>query len=61
MLHTRKRRVHLITRCGGSFPLRGSLWKGAPMINFRAITEDNFDAIIRMKRPDDEHFVASNA
>ena len=31
------------------------------MINFRAITEDNFDAIIRMKRPDDEHFVASNA
>lgn len=31
------------------------------MINFRAITEDNFDTIIRMKRPDDEHFVASNA
>ena len=31
------------------------------MINFRAITEDNFDAVIRMKRPDDEHFVASNA
>ena len=31
------------------------------MINFRAITEDNFDAIIRMKRPDDEYFVASNA
>ena len=31
------------------------------MINFRAITEDNFDAIVRMKRPDDEHFVASNA
>ena len=31
------------------------------MISFRAITEDNFDAIIRMKRPDDEHFVASNA
>lgn len=31
------------------------------MINFRAITEDNFDAIIRMKRPDGEHFVASNA
>ena len=49
MLHTRKRRVHLITRCGGSFPSMGSLWKGAPMINFRAITEDNFDAIIRMK------------
>ena len=31
------------------------------MINFRAITEDNFDVIVRMKRPDDEHFVASNA
>lgn len=31
------------------------------MINFRAITEENFDAIIRMKRPDDEHFVSSNA
>ena len=31
------------------------------MINFRAITEDNFDAIIHMKRPDNEHFVASNA
>ena len=31
------------------------------MINFRAITEDNFDAIISMKRPDDEPFVASNA
>ena len=31
------------------------------MINFRAITEENFDAIIRMKRPDDEQFVASNA
>lgn len=31
------------------------------MIHFRAITEDNFDAIIRMKRPDDERFVASNA
>ena len=30
------------------------------MINFRAITEDNFDAIIRMKRPEGEHFVASN-
>ena len=30
------------------------------MINFRAITEDNFDVIVRMKRPDDEHFVASN-
>ena len=31
------------------------------MINFRAITEDNFDAIVRMKRPDGEHFVASKA
>ena len=31
------------------------------MINFRTITEDNFEAIISMKRPDDEHFVASNA
>lgn len=31
------------------------------MINFRAITEENFDTIIRMKRPDNEHFVASNA
>ena len=31
------------------------------MIRFCAINEDNFDAIIRMKRPDDEHFVAPNA
>lgn len=31
------------------------------MINFRAITEENFGAIMRMKRPDDEHFVSSNA
>ena len=31
------------------------------MINFRAITEDNFGTIIRMKRPDNEGFVASNA
>lgn len=31
------------------------------MISLRAITEDNFDAIIRMKRPDGEGFVASNA
>lgn len=31
------------------------------MINFRAITEENFDAIIRMRRPKEEHFVASNA
>lgn len=31
------------------------------MINFRKITEENFDAIIEMKRPDGENFVASNA
>ena len=31
------------------------------MINFKAITEDNFGTIIRMKRPDNEGFVASNA
>ena len=31
------------------------------MVHFGAITEDNFDAIIRMKRPDGEGFVASNA
>lgn len=31
------------------------------MISLRAITEDNFDAVIRMKRPDGEGFVASNA
>lgn len=31
------------------------------MINFRGITEENFDAIIRMRRPDGEGFVASNA
>ena len=31
------------------------------MVHFEGITEDNFDAIVRMKRPDDEHFVASNA
>ncbi len=31
------------------------------MINFRKITEENFDEIIRMKRPDEEHYVASNA
>ena len=30
------------------------------MISFRKITEDNFAAIIQMKRPDDEKFVASN-
>ncbi len=31
------------------------------MISLCAITEDNFDAVIRMKRPDGEGFVASNA
>lgn len=31
------------------------------MINFRKITEENFDAIIQMKRPAEEHFVASNS
>ena len=31
------------------------------MINFRAITEENFGVIIRMKRPEHEGFVASNA
>lgn len=31
------------------------------MITFREITEENFDAIIQMKRPEGEHLVASNA
>ncbi|MDE7260574.1 MAG: GNAT family N-acetyltransferase [Oscillospiraceae bacterium] len=31
------------------------------MIQFKSITEDNFAAIINMKRPEDEKFVASNA
>lgn len=31
------------------------------MIQFRAITEDNFDAIINMKRPEGENFVAPNS
>lgn len=31
------------------------------MINFRKITEDNFDAIIKMKRPEGENFVAPNS
>lgn len=31
------------------------------MINFRAITEENFDIILKMKRPEGEGFVASNA
>lgn len=30
------------------------------MINFRNITEDNFEAIVNMKRPAGETFVASN-
>ena len=28
------------------------------MISFRKITEDNFEAIVSMKRPDDEPFLA---
>lgn len=31
------------------------------MIHFEAITEDNFSAVMQMKRPEGEHFVASNA
>ena len=31
------------------------------MINFRGITEENFEAIVSMKRPAEEKFVASNA
>lgn len=31
------------------------------MVHFKAITEENFRAIIDMKRPEDEHYVASNA
>lgn len=31
------------------------------MIRFKKIDESNFDAIVRMKRPDGEGFVASNA
>ena len=31
------------------------------MIRFKGITEENFDDIIKMKRPDDEKFVAPNA
>ena len=31
------------------------------MIHFRSITEENFDAILRMRRPEGEGFVASNA
>lgn len=32
----------------------------APTIHFQKITEDNFAAIVQMKRPDGEKFVASN-
>ncbi len=31
------------------------------MIHFKGITEDNFNAIVQMKRPPEEGFVASNA
>ena len=31
------------------------------MVTFKAITEENFDAIMAMKRPEGEGFVASNA
>ncbi|MCH5286607.1 MAG: GNAT family N-acetyltransferase [Christensenellaceae bacterium] len=31
------------------------------MVHFKAITEDNFGAIIAMKRPDGEHYVSNNA
>ena len=31
------------------------------MVNFRKITEENFDAVIKMKRPDGEGLVAPNA
>lgn len=31
------------------------------VVHFRKITEENFDAILRMKRPEGEGFVASNA
>lgn len=31
------------------------------MIRFKCITEENFDSIIQMKRPENERFVASNS
>lgn len=31
------------------------------MVYFKAITEENFGAIINMKRPENEHYVSSNA
>lgn len=30
------------------------------MINFRKISEENFEAIVKMRRPEAEHFVAPN-
>lgn len=30
------------------------------MVEFRSITEENFFAVVNMKRPAEEHFVASN-
>lgn len=30
------------------------------MVRFKEITEDNFDQIVRMKRPEGENYVASN-
>lgn len=30
------------------------------MIHFKNITEDNFDAVINMKRPEGENYLASN-
>lgn len=30
------------------------------MVHFEAITEENFSAVIQMKRPPDEHFVATS-
>lgn len=31
------------------------------MLSFKPITKENFSAIVKMKRPENEHFVASNA
>ncbi|MBQ5739588.1 MAG: GNAT family N-acetyltransferase [Oscillospiraceae bacterium] len=31
------------------------------MLSFKPITNENFSAIVKMKRPENEHFVASNA
>ncbi len=35
--------------------------EGGRLIHFEEITEENFDAIIRMKRPENENLVAANA